>query len=95
MHERKALMMKHSDAFIAMPGGIGTFEELFEVLTWFQLGFHQKPVGLLNINGYYDQLIGFLKQTVEVGFVQENLDDLLIVSSDPAELVAKLTARMR
>ncbi len=95
MHERKALMMKHSDAFIAMPGGIGTFEELFEVLTWFQLGFHHKPIGLLNVNGYYDQLIGFLKQTVEVGFVQENLDNLLIVSSDPAELVAKLTARMR
>lgn len=95
MHERKALMMQHSDAFIAMPGGIGTLEELFEVLTWFQLGFHHKPVGLLNISGYYDQLIGFLNHAVSEAFIRDKFDDLLVVSTDPDELVAMLNSRSR
>lgn len=95
MHERKALMMKHSDAFIAMPGGIGTLEELFEVLTWLQLDFHQKPVGILNTAGYYDQLIGFLSHAVSEAFVREKMDDLLVVSADPVELVNLLKSRCR
>ena len=69
MHERKALMAQLSDGFIALPGGIGTLEELFEILTFAQLRFHQKPCGLLNIEGYYDQLIGFLNNAQVQGFV--------------------------
>ncbi|MFT7585015.1 MAG: hypothetical protein ACI9EW_001438 [Cellvibrionaceae bacterium] len=90
MHERKALMMKHSDAFIAMPGGIGTLEELFEVLTWFQLKFHHKPVGLLNVNGYYDQLLGFLKHAADEAFIRENIDELLVAHEDPIGLLQGL-----
>jgi uncharacterized protein (TIGR00730 family) len=71
MHERKALMADLADAFIALPGGLGTIEEFFEVLTWAQLGMHHKPCGLLNVCGYYDRLIGFLDHTVEQQFVQE------------------------
>ena len=92
MHERKALMMKHADAFIAMPGGIGTLEELFEVMTWYQLGFHRKPVGILNINGYYDRLLGFLEHAAAETFIRENLSDLYVADSDPARLLDKLTA---
>ena len=69
MHERKALMAELSDGFIALPGGIGTLEELFEIMTFAQLRFHQKPCGLLNIEGYYDQLIGFLNNAQAQGFV--------------------------
>ena len=69
MHERKALMAQLSDGFIALPGGIGTLEELFEIMTFAQLRFHQKPCGLLNIEGYYDQLIGFLNNAQVQGFV--------------------------
>ncbi len=69
MHERKALMAELSDGFIALPGGIGTLEELFEIMTFAQLRFHQKPCGLLNIEGYYDQLIGFLDNAQTQGFV--------------------------
>ncbi len=95
MHERKALMMKHADAFVAMPGGIGTLEELFEVLTWFQLKFHHKPVGVLNVNGYYDQLLGFVQHAAAEGFIRENIDDLLVTSADPTELMRLLEERMR
>ena len=69
MHERKRLMAEHADAFLALPGGIGTFEEFFEVWTWRQLGYHDKPVGLLNQNGYYDLLVTFLQSTVTQGFM--------------------------
>ena len=72
MHERKALMAQLSDAFIVMPGGIGTMEEFFEMYTWLQLGYHEKPVALLNINGFYNQLIGFLKHMVDQGFMKKN-----------------------
>lgn len=95
MHERKALMMKHSDGFIAMPGGIGTLEELFEVMTWFQLRYHHKPVGVLNVNGYYDQLLGFLRHAAAEEFIREDLDELLVVSADPHELLTKLAERSR
>jgi len=69
MHERKRMMAERSDAFVALPGGIGTFEEFFEVWTWRQLGYHDKPVGLLNLNGYYDTLLQFLQSTVDKGFL--------------------------
>jgi len=71
MHERKRLMAERADAFVALPGGIGTFEELFEVWTWRQLGYHDKPVGLLNVGGYYDPLLAFLAHTVAQGFVSD------------------------
>lgn len=65
MHDRKRMMAERADAFLALPGGIGTFEELFEVWTWRQLGYHDKPIGILNVAGYYDRLLGFLSQSVE------------------------------
>ena len=69
MHERKRMMAERADAFLALPGGIGTFEELFEVWTWRQLGYHDKPIGLLNVDGYYDALLGFLASSVGAGFI--------------------------
>ena len=90
MHERKKRMADASDAFIAMPGGIGTLEELFETFTWQQLKFHDKPLGLLNVSGYYDQLLAFLKHAVASKFLaQEHLDSLL-VSSDELEMLDSL-----
>jgi uncharacterized protein (TIGR00730 family) len=89
MHERKALMAELSDGFIAMPGGIGTLEELFEMFTWLQLGFHEKPLGLLNIDGFFDSLMMFLRQTVQKGFLQERHLDMLIVESDPEQLLQR------
>ncbi|MFM7800959.1 MAG: TIGR00730 family Rossman fold protein, partial [Limnohabitans sp.] len=71
MHQRKFMMAERADAFLALPGGIGTFEELFEVWTWRQLEFHNKPIGLLNVNGYYDGLIQFMQNTVANGFVSD------------------------
>ncbi len=94
MHERKLKMAQHSDAFIALPGGIGTFEELFEVWTWRQLGYHDKPVGLLNVEGYYDALLGFMRQTVARGFVSDAQHALLQVQTQPDALldaIARLT----
>ena len=79
MHERKALMAELSDGFIALPGGIGTLEELFEIMTFAQLRFHQKPCGLLNIEGYYDQLIGFLNNAQMQGFVSSEQIRYLLV----------------
>lgn len=92
MHERKALMAELADGFIAMPGGFGTFEEFFEVLTWTQLGFHKKPVGLLNVNNFYTPLLAFLDGTVDAGFVKASHRKLIAVDSDPAILVDKLHA---
>ena len=71
MHERKALMAERSNAFLALPGGIGTFEELFEVWTWRQVGYHDKPIGLLNVAGYYDAMLAFLQHSVASGFIGE------------------------
>ena len=92
MHERKAMMIDLSDGFIALPGGLGTLEELFEVLTWAQLGYHKKPVGLLNAHGFFDTLIGFVQHTVEQGFVRREHADLLMVESDPAALLQRFWA---
>lgn len=83
MHERKTLMAEKADAFVAMPGGIGTLEEIFEVWTWAQLGFHNKPCGLLNVAGYYDKLAGFLDHAAESGFMQPQHRQMLAVQTDP------------
>lgn len=82
MHERKALMADLSDGFIALPGGIGTLEEIFEILTWAQLGFHEKPCALLNVDGYYDALTAYLDHTVAEAFVQPLHRSMLIVERD-------------
>jgi len=88
MHERKALMAELSDGFIALPGGWGTLEELFEMLTWAQLGFHQKPCGLLNIDGYYDGLIDFLETAFAQQFVKEVYRPILLSSDNPDDLLS-------
>ena len=90
MHERKMLMADLSDAFIAMPGGIGTLEEMFEVWTWTQLGVHSKPVGLLNAQKYYDPLLSFLSSVVDSGFIKQAHFDMLIVEAQPLELLSRL-----
>jgi len=90
MHERKALMAELADGFIAMPGGLGTFEELFEVWTWAQLGYHRKPCALLNVAGFYDRLAAFLDEVVERGFVKPIHRSMLIVENDPATLIAAI-----
>jgi uncharacterized protein (TIGR00730 family) len=90
MHERKLMMAERADAFLALPGGIGTFEELFEVWTWRQLGYHDKPLGLLNVAGYYDTLLGFITQVMERGFVNAAQRDLLEVDSNVPQLLARL-----
>jgi len=90
MHERKRMMAERADAFLALPGGIGTFEEFFEVWTWRQLGYHDKPVGLLNAGGYYDALLGFLGSTVAQGFINEWQMGLVSVGATAAELLPQL-----
>ncbi|RJF98837.1 TIGR00730 family Rossman fold protein [Noviherbaspirillum saxi] len=90
MHERKALMAELSHGFVAMPGGIGTLEELFEVFTWSQLGFHDKPIGLLNVNGFYDGLIGFLEHVIEERFLRREQASLLVHAAEPLDLVELL-----
>lgn len=90
MHERKALMAERADGFIAMPGGIGTFEEFFEILTWAQLGFHQKPCAILNIAGYYDGLLALCDQAVNEGFLRREHRRLILEDSDPESLLAKM-----
>ena len=87
MHERKALMAELADGFVALPGGLGTFEELFEVWTWAQLGYHRKPCALLNAGGFYDKLTDFLDDVVDRGFVKPIHRAMLIVESKPAALV--------
>jgi uncharacterized protein (TIGR00730 family) len=94
MHQRKLMMAERSDAFIALPGGIGTFEELFEVWSWRQLGYHDKPLGLLNVAGYYDSLLGFMAQTVARGFVAPPQHALLEVDTDAAALLDRIGALM-
>ncbi|ARN20337.1 TIGR00730 family Rossman fold protein [Piscinibacter gummiphilus] len=90
MHQRKTMMAERADAFVALPGGIGTFEELFEVWTWRQLGYHDKPVGLLNVAGYYDALLAFLDQSTGKGFMRAAQHELLQVHTDPRTLLARL-----
>ncbi|WP_028218539.1 LOG family protein [Paraburkholderia oxyphila] len=90
MHQRKKMMADLSDGFVAMPGGVGTLEELFEVYTWAQLGYHHKPVGVLNIDSFYNPLIALLEHTVSEGFMRQAYLDLLQIDSDPAALIGKL-----
>ena len=90
MHERKRIMAEHADAFLALPGGIGTLEEFFEVWTWRQLGYHDKPVGLLNLNGFYDGLLGFLQSAVGSGFMNDWQMGLIRTGSDAPLLMQAL-----
>lgn len=87
MHERKATMERLSDGFIALPGGWGTLEEIFEILTWAQLGLHEKPCGLLNIDGYYDHLDAFLRHAREQEFVREVYDAIVMIENDAGTLL--------
>jgi uncharacterized protein (TIGR00730 family) len=89
MHERKAQMAELADGFIALPGGLGTFEELFETVTWSQLGLHRKPCGLLNLCGYYDHLTAFLDHSVEEEFVKAQHRSALIVEKEPEALLER------
>jgi uncharacterized protein (TIGR00730 family) len=92
MHERKAMMAELSDGFVAMPGGIGTLEELFEAMTWSQLGLHEKPLGLLNVDGFYDGLLAFVAHQVAQGFLRREHAGLLLHEAEPAALLARLAA---
>ncbi|HEX6749303.1 MAG TPA: TIGR00730 family Rossman fold protein [Longimicrobium sp.] len=92
MHERKAMMADRADAFVAMPGGFGTFEEFCEVLTWSQLGFHPKPCGLLNVAGYYDPLLALFDRGAEEGFIPPQHRALVIEETDPARLLDRFAA---
>lgn len=95
MHERKRVMAEHADAFLALPGGIGTFEEFFEVWTWRQLGYHDKPVGLLNLNGYYDSLLAFLAHSVQQGFMGDVQMQLIRTGSELKPLLQVLALEAR
>lgn len=90
MHVRKQMMAERADVFIALPGGIGTLEELYEVWTWRQLGYHDQPIGLLNVDGYYDDLLRFMRGTVAEGFLSLSHLDSLQVGSDPLQLLQRL-----
>ena len=90
MHSRKAEMMLHADAFVALPGGIGTLEEVAEVLTWAHIGHHRKPVGLLNVDGFYNPLIQMLDQMVASGFYRQEQRDTLVIAVTPEELIDRL-----
>lgn len=87
MHERKALMAELADGFIALPGGLGTLDELFEILTWAQLGFHHKPCGLLNVDGYFEPLLAFVRHAIEEGFVRREHGAMISVADSPDALL--------
>lgn len=91
MHVRKQMMAERADVFIALPGGIGTLEELYEVWTWRQLGYHDQPIGLLNVEGYYDDLLRFMQRSVDEGFLSAAQHGNLQVGQDPLELLLRLT----
>ncbi|KAK1306267.1 Cytokinin riboside 5'-monophosphate phosphoribohydrolase LOG7 [Acorus calamus] len=90
MHQRKAEMARQADAFIALPGGYGTLEELLEVITWAQLGIHEKPVGLLNVDGYYNSLLSFIDKAVDEGFISSAAHRIIVSAPTAAELVRAL-----
>ena len=90
MHERKYLMSEIADGFIAMPGGFGTLDELAEILTWAQLGLHQKPIGVLNIDGYFDGLLSFVDTMVKEGYLVEKNSQMILVDDDPEKLLEKM-----
>jgi uncharacterized protein (TIGR00730 family) len=91
MHERKAMMASLSDAFVALPGGLGTLEETFEVWTWAQLGIHRKPLGFLDANGFYAPLLSFLDRAVDAGFIRAQYRSMAIVDVDPASLLLRMS----
>ena len=95
MHERKALMETISDGFVALPGGIGTLEETFEILTWAKLGLHSKPCGLLDTLGYYNGLMTFLERMVEEGFLRNLLNEKFVVDQTPEGLLEKISTQMK
>jgi uncharacterized protein (TIGR00730 family) len=95
MHERKRLMFELSDGFIALPGALGTLEELLEIATWGQLGLHRKPIGILDVRGYFDGLVSLLDHAVAEGFLQPRHRELLLVDDDPAGLLGRLAERAR
>jgi len=90
MHERKAIMASRSDGFVLLPGGLGSFEEFFEVYTWAQIGLHRKPIGVLNVAGYFDPLLELLRHASREGFVRAESLDLIACAADPAELLDRL-----
>jgi uncharacterized protein (TIGR00730 family) len=90
MHERKTMMFDLSDAFIALPGGFGTIEEVTEILTWAQLGFHKKPCGLINVDGYYDAFISFLDNAVAMGFIKREHREMLLVAETPEDMLEQM-----
>jgi len=90
MHERKLKMHELSDGIVALPGGFGTLEELFEMLTWAQLGLHKKPIGILNINGFYDDLLHFVETMIDKGLLKSNQKRLLLVANTAEELLEKM-----
>ena len=92
MHERMSKMIANSDAFIALPGGFGTLEEIFQILSWTQLNIHQKPIGLLNVDGFYDGLLAFLDHVVEQKFLTQAARRILISASTAEELIDQLQA---
>jgi len=92
MHLRKQMMAERAEAFIALPGGIGTLEELYEVWTWRQLGYHQQPIGLLNVDGYYDDLLRFMQRSVDEGFLSAEQMAVVQVGTEPLELLLRLHA---
>lgn len=93
MHQRKALMADRSDAFLALPGGFGTLDELFEILTWAQLGIHRKPVGLLNVRGYFDPLLAWVRHSFAEGFIRQKHVELLAVGAGITETLDALLTR--
>ena len=95
MHVRKQMMAERADAFIALPGGIGTLEELFEVWTWFQLKYHDNPIGLLDTAGYWQPLLGFMVHTVAEGFLSPAMRELVLVGSEPVALLERVAAAAR
>jgi uncharacterized protein (TIGR00730 family) len=94
MHARKALMADLSDAFVALPGGFGTLDEFFEIVTWAQLGFHSKPVGLLNVEGFFDPVLSFVDHAIQEGFVRAEHRELILVASSTEELLDRLGSRV-
>jgi uncharacterized protein (TIGR00730 family) len=92
MHQRKQMMAERASAFLALPGGIGTLEELYEVWTWRQLGYHDQPIGLLNVAGYYDPLLAFMDRTVAEGFLSESQQRSLLTGADAPAMLDRLYA---
>ena len=95
MHERKALMAKLANGFVALPGGLGTLDELFEIWTWAQLGFHRKPIGLYDVNGFFRPLLELTNEIVRSGFARREALELVVVDDDAERLLARLTERLR